>query len=297
MAGTQHKTGFDMNGTSETAVVIEPSGTWVRVNLRELIRYRDLLFLLVRRDFVARYRQTILGPLWFILQPLLTTLVFTVIFKKMAGLSTDGYPGVLFYLSGMLAWQYFAQCMNGTATTFVSHAGLFGKVYFPRLVVPLSVVLSNLLAYGLQLATFMAFWGYFKGFTWARPLIQPQWTLVFLPVVVLQTATLGLGVGLWMSALTAKYRDFLHLASFLTQLWMFATLPLFLSVSEISERHQWILAANPVCPLVQWYRHAFLGLGSVGLGHLALSAGVTVALLVSGVLVFSRIERTFIDTV
>jgi lipopolysaccharide transport system permease protein len=285
----------DISAGMET--VIEPSGKWVRLNLRDLLQYRDLLVLFVRRDFVARYKQTILGPLWFILQPLLTTLVFTLVFKQMAGLSTDGYPGLLFYLSGMLAWQYFAQCMNGTATTFLSHAGLFGKVYFPRMIVPLSVIISNLLAFALTLGTFVCFWVYFKYFTWAHDIIHPRWSLIFLPLVILQTAALGLGVGLWMSALTAKYRDFAHLSGFLTQLWMFGTLPLFMSISQIPERYQWVLAVNPVCPIVMWYRYAFLGSGEINLAHTAVSAGVTALLLTTGVLVFSRTERNFIDTV
>ena len=242
-------------------------------------------------------QQTILGPLWFILQPLLTTVVFTVVFKQMAGFKTDGYPGLLFYLSGLLAWQFFAQCMTSTSTTFVSHAGLFGKVYFPRLIVPLSVVMSNLIAYALQLATFLVFLAYYKFGTWAHDLIRPNWDVLALPLVVLQTAALGLGVGLWMSALTAKYRDFVHLAGFLTQLWMFGTLPLFMSLSEIAPRWGWVLAANPVCPFVSWYRHAFLGLGPFSWEHLAISAGVTVVILFSGVLLFSRTERNFIDTV
>lgn len=280
-----------------TEYVIQANRSWFRIPWRDIAQYRDLLFLLVRRDFVAKYKQTILGPAWFVAQPVLNTFVFTVVFKKMAGLSTGGLPGVLFYFSGMLAWQYFAQCMHGTSATFVGHAGLFGKVYFPRLIVPLSVVISNLLAYAIVFATFLAFFAYYKCFSWAGPLIRPGWSLAFLPLVLLQTAALGLGVGLWMSSLTAKYRDFSHLSGFLTQLWMFGTLPLFMSLDSIPARFQWVLAANPVCSIVRWYRVAFLGSGSVAPGHMALSVAVTVLLLVSGVLVFSRTERTFIDTV
>jgi len=277
--------------------IIEPSGKWVRIPWRELLHYRDLLFILVRRDFVAKYKQTVLGPLWFIIQPLFYTLVFTVVFKKMAGFSTGGMPGLLFYYSGMLAWQYFAQCMNGTSTTFIANAGLFGKVYFPRLVVPLAVVISNLLSYALQLGTFICFFVYFNWFTWAGDVIRPNLGILFLPLIILQTAMLGLGVGLWMSAMTAKYRDFAHLAGFLTQLWMFSTLPLFRDPEGISEKYQWALAVNPVCSIVQWYRSAFLGLGSVDPSAMVISVGVTVLLLVSGVLIFSRVEKTFIDTV
>lgn len=277
--------------------IIEPSGKWVRIPWRELLHYRDLLFLLVRRDFVSKYKQTILGPIWFIIQPLLYTLVFTLVFKKMAGFSTGGLPGVLFYYSGMLAWQYFSQCMTGTSTIFLANAGLFGKVYFPRLVVPLSVVISNLLSYVLVLVTFIAFVVYYKFFTWAGAEVHLKSDIIFLPLVIIHTAALGLGVGLWMSALTAKYRDFSHLSAFLTQLWMFSTLPLFRDLSEIGPRYQWMLAVNPVCSIVQWYRYAFLGSGFVDPAHYMLSVVVTVVLLVSGVLIFSRVERTFIDTV
>ena len=277
--------------------IIQPSGRWVRINLRELFHYRDLLFLLVRRDFIARYKQTILGPLWFVLQPLLTTVVFTVVFGQMAGLAPDGPPQLLFYLSGFLAWHYFSQCMNGTAQTFVANAHLFGKVYFPRLVMPLSVVVSNLLAYALQLGTFLCFWLYFKVFATTHGVMHPQWAIAWLPLIILQTAGLGFGIGLWMSALTAKYRDFAHLSGFLTQLWMFGTLPLFMSVAQIPTRFQWVLAANPLCPIVSWYRYAFLGLDGPNPAHMAFSVGLTAVLLVTGVLVFSRTERNFIDTV
>jgi lipopolysaccharide transport system permease protein len=278
--------------TEQIEFIIEPSGKWVR------IPWRELLLILVRRDFVAKYKQTILGPLWFIIQPLFYTLVFTLVFKQMAGFTTGGMPGLLFYYSGMLAWQYFSQCMSGTSTTFVSNAALFGKVYFPRLVVPLSVIISNLLAYLLQLATFICFFIYYNWFTAAGDIIRPDvLSILSLPLVILQTAALGLGVGLWMSALTAKYRDFAHVAGFLTQLWMFSTLPLFRDPDGISEKYQWVLAANPVCSIVQWYRSAFLGLGSVDPVHMGISVGVTVFLLVTGVLIFSRVEKTFIDTV
>ncbi|MBU3995864.1 MAG: ABC transporter permease [Actinobacteria bacterium] len=268
-------------------IIIEPDRSWLRIPWRELLEYRDLLYLMVRRDFVSKYKQTILGPLWFIIQPLMNTLVFTLVFKKMAGLSTDGYPGVLFYMSGMLAWQYFSQCMQGTSTVFVANQNLFGKVYFPRMVVPLSVIISNLLAYALQLLTFLCFWVYFRYFTYARDLIYLTPALLALPLVILHIGCLALGVGLWMSALTAKYRDFTHLSGFLTQLWMFGTLPLFMSMSEIPIRYQWILSVNPVCPIVQWYRYAFLGAEGYNMGQMWVSVAVTVVLLITGILIFT----------
>lgn len=277
-------------------IVIEPSGKWVRIPWRDIVEYRDLLFLLVRRDFVAKYKQTVLGPVWFVLQPILYTVVFIIVFNKMAGFSTGGVPSVLFYFSGMLAWQYFSQCMGGTSTTFVANAGLFGKVYFPRLVVPLAVVISNLISYGLVLATFLVFLAYHL-VSGAGGTVAPNAWVLALPLVILHTAALGLGIGLWMSALTAKYRDFAHVSGFLTQLWMFSTLPLFRDLAEIPVKYQWVLAVNPVCAIVQWYRFAFLGAGYLDPAQYGISVAVTAVLLVSGLLVFSRTERTFIDTV
>ncbi len=282
---------------SATTTVIEPSSKWFRIPWREIVQYRDLLFLMVRRDFVSKYKQTVLGPIWFVLQPLLYTIVFTVVFKKMAGFSTGEVPGPVFYFSGMLAWQYFSQCLKGTSSTFLRNANLFGKVYFPRLIVPLSVILSNLLAYLIVFLTFLGFFVYYRFFSAHSDVIRPNWSIVFLPLIVLQTAALGLGVGLWMSALTAKYRDFTHLTDFMTQLWMFATLPIFMVVEEISPGYQWVLRVNPVCSIVQWYRHAFLGVGDIDPIQTAISVVATGVVLLTGMLIFCRTERTFIDTV
>ena len=276
--------------------IIEPSCGWVRIPWRELVHYRDLLFLLVRRDFISRYKQTILGPLWFVIQPLLTTVVFTVIFDKVAKISTDKLPPVLFYMCGLLSWGYFSQCMTGTSTTFVSNAGLLGKVYFPRLVIPLSVVISNLMSFAIHLVTFLAFWFWFKFFTGAGVLFHFTTYLFALPVLILLTAAIGLGVGLWMSALTAKYRDFSHLAGFLTQLWMFAT-PIVYPLSEVPGKWQWLSALNPMTSIVEAFRYAFLGAGIVQPLFLAMSTGTTILMLVTGVMIFSRTEKTFIDTV
>ena len=276
--------------------VIEPSRGWVRVPWRELAQYGDLLILLVRRDFVAKYKQTILGPMWFVLQPLLTTLVFTVVFAKVGKIPTDHLPPMLFYLCGMLGWGYFAACMTGTSGTFVNNAALFGKVYFPRLIVPLSVVISNLLAFGIQLVTFLVFWAGFKGFSGTGASFHMTLLLLALPLLVLQSAAIGLGVGLWMSALTAKYRDFVYLSTFLTQLWMFAT-PVVYPLSAVPERWRWASSLNPMTGVVEAYRHAFLGAGTLAPAYLGLSAATTLVLLITGLMVFGRMERTFIDTV
>ena len=276
--------------------IIQPTSSWFRVPWRELVQYRDLLFLLVRRDFVSRYKQTILGPLWFVLQPLLTTVVFTVIFGNFAKIPTDGLPPILFYLCGMLAWGYFAQCMGGTSTTFVANTNLFGKVYFPRLVIPIAVVLSNLIAFGIQLATFLCFWLWFKFFTFAGANFHATWLLLVLPVLLIQTAAISLGVGLWLSALTAKYRDFVHLASFLTQLWMYAT-PVVYPLSQVPVKWRGVIAANPMTGVVEAYRYAFLGAGTIEPVYMAISAGTTLIVLLTGIVYFSRVERTFVDTV
>jgi lipopolysaccharide transport system permease protein len=281
---------------SSDEYIIEPTSSWFHVPWREIVQYRDLLFLLVRRDFVAQYKQTILGPLWFVLQPLLTTLVFTVIFSKVAKIPTDGLPAILFYLCSMLAWGYFARCMGGTSATFTANAGLFGKVYFPRLVIPLSVVLSQLMSFLIQLATFMCFWIWFKFFTAAGTSFRMTPLLLALPALLLQTAAIGLGVGLWMSSLTAKYRDFGHLANFLTQLWMYAT-PVVYPLSVIPESWRWVSALNPMTGIVEAYRYAFLGAGTVQPVYMAVSIGTTLMVLITGIVFFSRVERTFIDTV
>ena len=277
-------------------MVIRPTRGWLTLNIAELWQYRDLLFLLVYRDFAARYKQTILGPAWFVLQPLLTALVFTVIFGGVAKIPTDGAPPVLFYLAGLLGWSYFAQTLQGTSGTFIANANLFGKVYFPRLIVPLSLVASNLLAFALQLAMFLCFWAYYKFLTPAGAAFGMTGAVLFLPLVVLQVAAASLGVGIWVSASTAKYRDFSHLVGFLVQVWLYAT-PVIYPLSQIPERWRWLFVLNPMTMPVETIKSMFLGRGLLAAGDIALSAAVTVAVLVSGVLVFNRVEKTFVDTI
>lgn len=277
-------------------LVIRPSQSWLRIDYRSLWQYRDLLLLLVRRDFVSKYKQTVLGPAWFILQPLLTTLVFTVIFGGLARLSTDGVPPVLFYLCGLTAWSYFAQSVTSTSSTFVSNAHLFGKVYFPRLIVPLSSVLSNLLAFAIQLATFLAVYAYFKLVTAAGATFGPRPELLLFPLLVVQIAMLSLGVGLWMSALTAKYRDFAHLSGFMIQLWMYAT-PVIYPLSVVPEKWRWVAVLNPMTVPVESFKALFLGVGSVSPAHIGLSVAVSVCVLLTGLLAFQNVERNFVDSV
>ncbi len=277
-------------------LIIQPSRGLLRIDWHGMLHYRDLLFLLVRRDFVAQYKQTILGPLWFIIQPLLTTLVFTVIFGKVARIPTDGIPPMLFYLCGMCVWSYFAGCFGAISNTFITNANLFGKVYFPRIILPMSVVLSRLIAFGIQLLTFLAFLVYFIFFTKVGAVVHVTGWVWAVPLLLVVSAALGLGVGLWISALTTKYRDLVHLATFLTQLWMYAT-PVVYPISQVPENWQWLAALNPMTGIVEAFRKAFLGAGEASPYLLGMSICMTLLLLLTGVILFSRAEKTFVDTV
>ncbi len=279
----------------QNEIVIQHTNDWFRFDWQNLYYYRDLLFLLVRRDFIAKYKQTILGPAWFVIQPVLTTVVFTVIFGKVAKIPTDGIPPMLFYLCGLLSWDYFSKCLSAVATSLTGNAALFSKVYFPRLIVPVSIVISNLLTFALNLIMFLGFFIYFKFFTAAGNMIDPTRGLLVLPFLLLQTAAIGLGVGLWIAALTVRYRDFQHLVGFFVQLWMYAT-PVIYPMSAIPKAWKWITVANPMSAIVEAYRYAFFGVGAIHNLDIAFSALITALVLISGLLVFNKIERTFVDT-
>lgn len=266
---------------------------WFDIDLADLWRYRDLIILFVRRNFVATYKQTILGPLWFLIQPLFTTIVFTVIFGNIAKIPTDGLPQILFYMSGIVTWTYFASCMTQTSNTFISNAGIFGKVYFPRLVVPISVVITNLLTFLIQFGLFLAFLIYY--FVLGSPVHLTVWVLL-LPLLLVQMAALGLGVGILISSLTTKYRDLAFAVGFGTQLWMYAT-PVVYPLSQIPVTWQWLFALNPMTAVVETFRYAFLGSGAIKPWMLGISAGMTVFILFLGIVMFSHIEKTFMDTV
>ena len=281
---------------SDYELVIRPTRGWVYLNLADIWRYRDLLLILVHRDFVAKYKQTILGPVWFVLQPLLMTIVFTVIFGAVINIPTDGLPPVLFYFAGLLGWNYFAQTFQNTSGTLVNNAGLFGKVYFPRLIVPLAAVISNCMAFALQLATFLCIWAYFKIFTGAGATFGASLAIVWLPLILLQIAALSFGVGLWLSAMTAKYRDFTFLSGFIIQLWMYAT-PVIYPLSQIPEKWRWLAVLNPMAMPVETIKYMFLGQAVIMPVYVAVSVGMTVLLLLSGLLVFNKVEKTFVDTV
>lgn len=276
-------------------IVLRPAAGWRSLELASIWQYRDLLSLLVRRDFVAKYSQTILGPLWFVIQPLCMTLVFTVIFGKVAGLSTDGVPPVLFYLCGQLGWNYFAQSFTTNSTTLLANAGLFGKVYFPRLIVPLASLVSNLFAFVIQAATFLCFYLYYRHWQGVAG-FGMDWRVVLLPLLLLQTALLSLGVGLAMSALTAKYRDLTHVSTLLIQVWMYAT-PVIYPLSAFPVKWRWLAAINPMTPMVEAYRLLLLGVGTVDPVHLTGSILTTVVIAVTGLLLFGRVEKKFVDII
>jgi len=282
------------HATADYELRIRPSRGWLQLDLAEVWRYRDLLGMLVRRDFIAKYKQTILGPAWFVLQPLLMTLAFTVVFGHVAGIPTDGVPAPLFYLAGLVGWNFFAQTFQSTSSTLVANAALLGKVYFPRLIVPLAAAISNFLALGLQLATLAVFWLWYRWFTPAT--IALDASVAALPLVLLQIAALSLGLGLWLSALTTKYRDFTFLTGFIVQLWLYAT-PVIYPLSQVPERWRWVAVLNPMTMPVESIRAVVLGAGTVRPEFVAASVVLTFVLFVSGVLVFSRVEKTFVDTV
>ena len=273
--------------------VIGPKSGWFDLNLADLWRYRDLIMLFVRRDFVAFYKQTILGPLWFLLQPLFTSIVFTIIFGKIAKIPTDGLPQVLFYMCGIVIWNYFADCLNKTSETFTSNAAIFGKVYFPRLTVPVSIVITNLMTFAIQLLLFLGFYAYY--YLAGSGITLSYWVFIT-PLLLFQMAALGLGLGILISSLTTKYRDLKYVVGFGVQLWMYAT-PIVYPMSQIPEKWQWIYAMNPMAAIVETARFAFLGAGSIRPWSLGISFVVTALILLSGIVLFSRIEKTFMDTV
>jgi len=282
-------------GQPDYEIVIKPTTGWFNLDLGGLLEYRDLLYLLVRRDFVANYKQTVLGPAWFVIQPLLTSVVFTVIFSNLAGLSTEGKPNFLFYLGGLLLWTYFAGILGGASNTLAGNANLYGKVYFPRLVVPLATVVSKLLALAIQLLTFLGFYAFYA-FALGKD-IAPSPMLAFFPVLIVQTCLLALGTSLWLSSLTAKYRDFQFLLGFITQLWMYASF-IIVPFSVVPEKWRELAALNPMTMIVAGTREAFLGGDSLFQWDLYLiGLAVTLVIAVTGITVFQRTQRRFIDTV
>ncbi len=281
------------NPNEQWDLVIRPQRAWWDLHLDELWRYRDLIQLLVWRDFVAYYKQTILGPLWYIIQPVITTVVFTVIFGNIAKLSTDGLPPFLFYMAGNTVWSYFSTCLVSTSSTFTANAGIFGKVYFPRLSMPVSVVISNLISFAIRLIIFLLFEAYFM---LAGADIHPNGWILILPLLVLIMALMGLGFGIIISSLTTKYRDLQQLVGFGVQLLMYAT-PVIYPLSTLQGNWRWLILANPMTPIVEIFRLAFLGTSAIDPISLLYSAAFTAVVFLAGALIFNHVETTFMDTV
>jgi lipopolysaccharide transport system permease protein len=273
--------------------IIKPKSGWFDINFRELWQYRDLIFLFVRRDFVSVYKQTILGPIWFFIQPLFTTAIFTVVFSSFAGISTDGLPPVLFYMSGTVAWGYFADCVNKTSNTFIGNANLFGKVYFPRLAVPISIVISSLMSFALQFILFIGFMGYFalQGAS-----LHPNIGMLLTPLFLLMMGGLGLGLGIIVSSLTTKYRDLRFLVAFGVQLFMYAT-PVVYPLSKVPPKYATLLMLNPMTAIIEGFRLSYLGTGTFSTHALLISFTIIVLILSAGMLLFSKVEKDFMDTI
>lgn len=281
------------SGSTNYEVIIEPSRGIGRVNWKEIWEYRDLVGMLVRRDFSARYRQTLLGPIWHLIQPLLTTLVFAIVFARIAGIPTDGVPPPLFYLCGLLGWNYFAQTVTQVGLTFVNNSHLFGKVFFPRIVVPAATAVSNLLSASLQLVPLAVFFIYYR-VKLGSTVPLPSASIVLAPVAILILGGLALGIGLWMAALTTRYRDLAHLNQFIVQLGMFAS-PVIFPISAAGEKWRWLLWANPVAAPLELLRFSILGRGSIESGPLIVSFVIAIVALLSGIIVFQSAARTATD--
>jgi lipopolysaccharide transport system permease protein len=273
--------------------VITPQRGWLDLRWKSVWEYRDLIQLFVQRDFTATYKQTVLGPLWFFLQPLFTTLVFTIVFGRIARISTDAIPPLLFYLSGVVLWQYLADCLSKTSATFTGNAAVFSKVYFPRLAVPISIVISSLFTFLIQFGLFLCCFFYFK---WQGAPIHPSYRILVLPLLLVQMAALGLGVGCLVSALTTRFRDLAVVVGFGVQLWMYASAVVY-PLSSIPRESRWILVLNPVVPIIESFRFAFLGAGVVEIWQIAMSLGVSLIVFFAGVVMFCRVEKTVADTI
>ena len=276
-------------------LTITPKNSAFNLNLKELWNYKDLLIMFVKRDFVSVYKQTILGPLWFFVQPILTTIMFMLVFGNIAKISTDGLPQILFYLAGITIWYFFADTLTATSNTFVSNASIFGKVYFPRLIMPLSKVISGLIKFAIQYFLFVLVLFYYiiKGSEIHCDILG---ILFFTPLILIIMGLFGLGLGLILSALTTKYRDLVFLISFGIQLGMYIT-PIIYPVSAISSKYKWLIICNPLTSLVETFRKVYLGAGSISSGGLVYSFTFTIIILVVGTLTFNKVEKTFMDTV
>ena len=272
--------------------VIQSQSSLFDLRLKELWHYRDLLALFVKRDFVTVYKQTLLGPLWFFIQPILTTITFTIIFGEIAQLKTDGAPKVVFYMAGITLWNYFSSCLTSVSSVFNTNASIFGKVYFPRLIMPLTIVISNLMKFGVQFLLFLCFVIYFA----LRGQIQINLWVLLTPCIIVLMALISMGIGLILSAMTTKYKDLTQLISFGVQLFMYAT-PVIYPTSSVPDSYAWIMNLNPLVCLFDYMRYAYLGVGHFHIGLLVYPTFFAAGILAIGVLVFNRVQKTFMDTV
>lgn len=273
--------------------IIKPKNKLLQVDFHEIWQYRDLLKMFIKRDIVTQYKQTVLGPAWYFIQPALTTIMYMIVFGGIAKISTDGLPQPMFYLAGIVCWQYFADCLTKTSGTFTTNQNIFGKVYFPRLIVPLATVTSNLVRMGIQLLLFISVYIYFLII---RVEVAPNAYAFLIPVLIIMLAGLALGFGILISSMTTKYRDLAILFTFIVQLWMYAT-PVIYPLSTMSPKRQWIMALNPITSIVETFKYGTMGVGTFNWGHLAYSFIFMVVLLAIGVVVFNKVQRSFMDTV
>ena len=273
--------------------VITPHGSVFHIPWRELWEYRDLIYRFVHRDFVSRYKQTVFGSLWYVLQPLFTSLMFTLVFNKIAKISTGDIPPMLFFLAGTVCWSYFQSCVTQTASTFSANAGIFDKVYFPRLAVPISQLISNLIGLGMQMFLFLIFYIYYL---WQGAGIEMGWRIIVLPVLILQMAALGLGVGCLVSGLTTRFRDLQIMLGFFMQLWMYASCVAY-PLSSVPENLRWLFALNPMVFIIEGFRFAFMGQGTVYLWQICASMVVSIVVVFFGLALFNKMERTCVDMI
>jgi lipopolysaccharide transport system permease protein len=280
------------NKSEDWDLIITGQHSLFDVNFKDLWHYRDLLYLFVKRDFVTVYKQTILGPLWFFIQPLLTTITFAIIFGSVAQLSTDGAPKIVFYMAGITLWNYFSNCLTTVAGVFTANASMFGKVYFPRLIMPLTVVISNLMKFGVQFLLFLCFVIYFV----IQGKIEPNLYIALIPFIILLMALIAMGIGLVLTAMTAKYKDLTQLITFGIQLFMYIT-PVIYPSSSIPDNYKWLVNLNPLVSLFDYMRYAFLGIGQFSIESLIYPSLFSLVILALGILVFNKSQKTFIDTV
>lgn len=276
--------------------ILEPDSKWYSLKLKQLFRFKDLLLLFVRRDFVAVYKQTILGPIWFFVQPIITAVIFALVFGLFGNIPTEGIPALLFYMCGITMWNYFSDTLTKTSDTFTANSSIFGKVYFPRMIVPLSIVISNLIKFGIQFCLFLVVWTYYYSTT---DLINPNITIALVPFLIIIMGFLGLGFGIIISSMTTKYRDLKFLITFGIQLLMYAS-PIVFPLSLIQEkypRYEILLLANPITSIIETFKYAFLGVGVFNWFYLLYSLVFTIVFFFIGLIVFNKVEKSFMDTV